>query len=205
MNSARITNLELNIDPETKKPPIAHSSRPDSRALSAKSTNRSNSARARPVIHEPCSSTLGKFHDSVNYSLVGETTSRRGSNTPRSNHPILEAKQKYKYMAKQKSFVDESLFGGNSTSRGFYPSSDNTPDIYQYSKTHVTHDIMSNVAPLQIRVGLHSSRSGAGSARVDSARSNKPDDSSKLTKENNTPNDVPTATYQINKPKPWRP
>ncbi|RMZ93101.1 hypothetical protein BpHYR1_021257 [Brachionus plicatilis] len=136
--------------------------------------NRSQSACNRPVVHEPCSSTLGKFHDGVNYSLVNENTSRRGSNTPRSNHPVLEAKQKYKYMVTKKSFIDESLFG-NTTPRYSYQNYGDMfqkePDIFQFSKNHLTHDLMSNLTPLQIHAPMPSSRRNLDSARTISARS----------------------------------
>jgi hypothetical protein len=208
MSTARVANIELNIEPppdKVKAGQINVSRPPSGRVPSANSTKlRSNSARgARPVLHEPCSSTLGKFHDGVNYSMLNDSSAvyRRGSNTPRSNHPILEAKQKFKYMTKQKSFVDESLFGGNTTSRMHMPTNGDT-DFYQSSGNHVSHDIMSNMAPLQIRAGLQSNRSNLNSARADSARSIKQDELSKRTKENSTPYEL---KYQSDKPKPWRP
>lgn len=149
-------------------------SRPISARAMTLKTNRSQSASNRPVVHEPCSSTLGKFHDGVNYSLVNDKTSRRGANTPRSNHPILEAKQKYKYMVTKKSFIDESLFG-NSTPRFSYQNYGDVYqkdiDVFQFSKNHLTHDLMSNLAPLQIHAPLPSNRSNLDSARINSARS----------------------------------
>lgn len=148
MTTTKVSNVEFDTLGTTQKPPPLPSSSHNNttnqtRPLSSNTTNnnkkRSNSASsARPVLHQPCSSTLGKFHDAVNFSLLNETlsttsrnasaTSGRGSparqplashrsastssNTPRSDHPVLVAKQKYKYMIKQKSYVDESLFGG---------------------------------------------------------------------------------------------
>lgn len=188
--TSKTVNNAIGLDNAIVSRPIS------ARVVSAKS-NRSQSARNRPVIHEPCSSTLGKFHDGVNYSLINET-SRRGANTPRSNHPVLEAKQKYKYMVNQKSFVDETLFGGN-TSRQGYQNFGNMfgkePDIYQRSSNHLTHELMSNLAPLQIHAPLRTDRSNLNSARIDSARS-RPDLD---LKEN--------ISYIRNKPeiKPWRP
>ena len=171
-------------------------SRPISaRVLSAKS--RSQSARNRPVIHEPCSSTLGKFHDGVNYSLISDT-SKRGSNTPRSNHPVLEAKQKFKYMVNQKSYVDESLFGGNTSRQGYHNFGNmfgKEPDIYQRSNNHLTHELMSNLAPLQIHAPLRTDRSNLNSARIDSARY-KPD--TDLKENINNARQKPDT-------KPWRP
>lgn len=172
-------------------------SRPiSSRAMTIKP--RSQSARNKPVVHEPCSSTLGKFHDGVNYSLVNGNSSRRGSNTPRSNHPIIEAKQKFRYMVTKKSFIDESLFG-NSTPRYAYQSYGDIfqkePDIFQFSRNHLTHDLMSNLTPLQIHAPLSSNRNNLDSSRVNSAR---PRTDSEL-KEN--------VEYLKSKPpkKPWKP
>lgn len=137
----RTVTLATGQNTNSSKPPTARAlsnSRPNSSTTSVKQrSNSASSASARPVLHQPCSSTLGKFHDAVNFSLLNESSSSASSplstramppqithrsNTPRSNHPVLEAKQKYKYMAKQKSYVDESLFGGNTTSRSGYIS-----------------------------------------------------------------------------------
>lgn len=159
---------------------------------------RSQSARNKSVVHEPCSSTLGKFHDAVNYTLVNGSSSRRRSNTPRSNHPIIEAKQKFRYMVTKKSFIDESLFG-NTTPRYSYQNYGDVfqkePDIFQFSRNHLTHDLMSNLAPLQIHAPLSSYRNNLDSSRINSAR---PRTDSQL-KEN--------VDYLKSKPpiKPWRP
>lgn len=97
MSRNQFPNLDVLTSRITARPPSA----------------RIASARARSaqqaIKHEPCSSTLAKFHDSVNYSVVADTHSTRQS--PR--HPILEAKEKYKYMSRQKSYCDESLFASN--------------------------------------------------------------------------------------------
>ena len=116
-------------------------SRITDRPLSA-SSRRLDSAK--PVKHEPCSSTLGKFHDSVNYSLnsSGLASSRRNQSAKlNEHHPIVEARQKYKYMENQKSYVDESLFG-SATHR-----SNTNNDSYNI-RNHLSHNLMSNMAPL---------------------------------------------------------
>ncbi|CAF0755319.1 unnamed protein product [Brachionus calyciflorus] len=193
MTSKTVSNNLSNLGDGIISRPIS------ARPISAKS-NRSQSAQSRPVIHEPCSSTLGKFHDGVNYSLINDPITKRGSNTPRSNHPVLEAKRKYKYMTNQKSYVDESLFGSSTSRNGYYEQNygnifEKQPDIYQYSRNHLTHDLMSNLAPLQIHAPLRTNRSNLNSARPDSARS-RPDLD---LKEN--------LSFTKNKPelKPWRP
>lgn len=196
MSSKAATNVNINLNNIEN----ALTSRPlSARIASAKSSQRSQSAKHRPVIHEPCSSTLGKFHDGVNYSLINEPSVKRGSNTPRSNHPILEAKQKYKYMTNQKSYVDESLFGSCTPRHGYEANGNMTnreTDIYQYTNNHLTHDLMSNLAPLQIHAPLRSNRSNINTSRLDSARS-RPD--LENLKEN--------SMYLKTKPeiKPWKP
>lgn len=165
---------------------------------SARSLNRSHSAKSRPVIHEPCSSTLAKFHDGVNYSLINDPTTKRGSNTPRSNHPVLEAKQKFKYMTKTKSYVDETLFGGSSSrpGSGYYGQmTSRETDIYQHTRNHLTHDLMSNLAPLQIRPPLKTNRNDLNSARPESALANKEKENSSIS------NQVKAKP----EPKPWKP
>ncbi len=91
------------------RPISARAARPSS--AGANSLNRKNTTT--PIKHEPCSSTLSKFHEGVNYSLLLD--SHQKPPTPR--HPILDAKEKYKYMSRQKSYVDESLFGPPSSAR----------------------------------------------------------------------------------------
>ena len=104
MSRSRIPDVDVSTSPIKARPPAV---RPPSARI--------NSARARsaqqqqPIKHEPCSSTLAKFHDSVNFSVLGDAHATRQS--PR--HPILEAKEKYKYMPRQKSYCDESLFASN--------------------------------------------------------------------------------------------
>jgi len=100
---------KFNVRPISSRPVSALAARPHS--AGSKNQNRNNAIT--PIKHEPCSSTLAKFHEGVNYSLLLE--SHHKPPTPR--HPILDAKEKYKYMSRQKSFVDESLFGPPTSAR----------------------------------------------------------------------------------------
>ena len=152
--------------------------------------------KLRPVLHEPCSSTLAKYHDSINQSLTHEPitpsnvrpdsakyrsssthnlSAATASNQTLSQHRILEAKQKYRYMVKTKTFVDESLFGPT-TSRPSSANQWNAADLSSRNNygaasnsNHLTHQLMSNMAPL-----IHTPpvRSGQNTERTDSARSN---------------------------------
>lgn len=99
-----IDSVHYSARPPSNRPVSARRGRPASTGV-----NRNSNRGPAPIKHEPCSSTLAKFHDGVNFSLYLEPHSK--PQTPR--HPILEAKEKYKYMTKQKSFVDESLFASN--------------------------------------------------------------------------------------------
>jgi hypothetical protein len=100
-----------------------------------------------------------------------------------SNHPILEAKNNYKYMLRQKSFVDESLFG--STSRP--QTATNT------SNHHLSHNLMSNLAPLIVTSPFRSEHNP--DSHPNSSRSQVENNS---IKEN-------TQNKQIKTSKPWRP
>lgn len=111
--------------------------RPPSGRISSASSRGRNEKTPRPAQHEPCSSTLGKFHDSVNYSLQGESVATKKQSLQPINHPIMEAKQKYKYMTNQKSYVDESLFGDSSHRQNVL-----------VTNNHLTHNLMSNMTPL---------------------------------------------------------
>ena len=113
--------------------------RPPSGRISSASLKRRDEKTPRPAQHEPCSSTLGKFHDSVNYSLQGESIATKKHSNQHINHPIIEAKQKFKYMTHQKSFVDESLFGDSNHRQNIFSSNSNH---------HLTHNLMSNMTPL---------------------------------------------------------
>lgn len=113
--------------------------RPPSGRISSASSRRRDEKTPRPAQHEPCSSTLGKFHDSVNYSLQGESVATKKQSNHHINHPIIEAKQKFKYMTQTKSYVDESLFGDSTHRQNILSSNSNH---------HLTHNLMSNMAPL---------------------------------------------------------
>lgn len=144
MNDQSLTRQDIN--PELKRPV---SGRPNS--------GRPSSGRpisAQPVLHKPCSATLSKFHDSVNYSfIVGGTklnTSSKNTSFVDSEYEMRkQIRDKYKYMTRTKTYVDESLFGTpnaqliRETPREFY-----TPP----TSKHLSHSQMSNIAPL-----IHSS------------------------------------------------
>ena len=121
----------------TTKVELNNSVRPPSGRISSASRRRDSPKTSQAVNHEPCSSTLGKFHDSVNYSLIGESVSAKKQSHYPKTHPIIEAKNKFKYMTQQKSYVDESLFGDSTHRRN---SMSNT--------NHLTHNLMSNMTPL---------------------------------------------------------
>ena len=158
--------------------------RPSSRQqlYSARNKRPQSAGRPMPVKHEPCSSTLGKFHDSVNHSLMLDSSFVKKSPRPNVNHPVLDAKEKYKYMTRTKSYVDESLFGS------FTPRQ-NRQDINQYLGNHLTHDLMSNMAPLIHTPGL---------SRPSSARS-------VIDSQNTESNKVVTQKPPTPAPKPWKP
>lgn len=189
----------------------------------ASSANGSRPSSARPYIHEPCSSTLGKFHNGVNHSLMNysnngvvTTPGRYSSNTPRSNHPVLEAKQKYKYMTKQKSYVDETLFGNTNANNEqtayadlYYSLHGQTPrntsrDYYQQTKNHLSHNLMSNAAPLIVHPPPPGSARPLSSARVDSARKENSDPIDNATGRPGSASQRSTNSRSL-PPKPWRP
>jgi hypothetical protein len=150
-----------------------------------------NSLAAGPYNHEPCSKTLNKFHDSVNHSLVNVTYR---SNAHKLNHPVIVAKQKFKYMYNQKSFIDETLFGFEKliTSSKSERTAETSPlDIYQNTRYHVSHNLMSNVIPL-----MHAPRPASSchvsTVRPDSAR-----------KEN--VHKINRNMHAIVPPRPWKP
>jgi hypothetical protein len=200
-NSKTIT---LTGDPShLPKAPTVNSNRPKS----ARQSTRPNSGRSdnqdqsiKPVKHEPCSSTLAKFHDSVNNSLMYDNIASSRKNIPHPPiHPIQDAKNKYRYMLKQKSYVDESLFGGSggnlATPRSITPSFTNNYEnhnLNQNFNNHLTHNLMSNMTPLIINPRPRSaSASGPLSARPVSSREA---DCKNIIESNK-------LTYQ----KPWKP
>jgi hypothetical protein len=113
--------------------------RPPSGRITSASSRRRDEKTPRPAQHEPCSSTLGKFHDSVNYSLQGESIATKKQSHNQIHHPIIEAKQKFKYMTNKKSYVDETLFGDTTHRQNILLSNSNH---------HLSHNLMSNMTPL---------------------------------------------------------
>ena len=107
----RVPNVAIDYRPPSSNRPI--SARPNSAGINTRIK------KSTPIKHEPCSSTLAKFHEGVNASLLLDSSSHQSSSnkpaTPR--HPILDAKEKYKYMSRQKSYVDESLFASPQSAR----------------------------------------------------------------------------------------
>lgn len=100
---------QINARPPTSFGAQINARPPSSRIQSARRTRPLSANRGpTPIKHEPCSSTLAKFHDGVNFSLLEPPTNKRTI-----QHPVIEAKQKFKYMSRQKSFCDESLFASN--------------------------------------------------------------------------------------------
>ena len=155
--------------------------RPSSRQ-SARIKRPQSAGRPMPVKHEPCSSTLGKFHDGVNHSILIESSFVKKSPRPNVSHPILDAKEKFKYMTRTKSYVDETLFG-SVTPR-------NRNDMNQFLGNHLTHDLMSNMTPL-----IHTSiMSRPGSARSTI------DTDTKIVQ-----SDSKNAISQKPPPRPWKP
>lgn len=132
----------------------------------------------KPVKHEACSSSLGKFHDGVNASLMNESLGGVASaRAQRTAHPpahrIQSAKQKYRYMTNPKSYVDESLFG-NPNSNAIIASASRQRQVEDIDfsndhylqvannnsrpsssrgggrTSHLTHNLMSNKTPLYV-------------------------------------------------------
>jgi hypothetical protein len=197
----------------TNRPPV--SSRPAS-SRRPKSSKPSTDEAIKPVKHEPCSSTLAKFHDSVNNSLMYENSGGISSRSRQNNvahppiHPIIEAKQKYKYMLNQKSYVDESLFGGSGgnlmvTPRSTTPNNffNNYNNGYEYVNqnlnNHLTHNLMSNMTPLIINARPRSA-SASGSARA-SARPV----SARQQEQSRALDDANVSTSKLIYQRPWRP
>ena len=71
--------------------------------------------------------------------------------------------------------------------------------MYEFSRTHVTHQLMSNLAPLQIHAG-------GPPQPQNSARNTQRDESQAIQQNENRPL---SSTYKISSkpptPKPWRP
>ncbi len=130
--------------------------RPPSGRISSATRRRVELKSAQAVNHEPCSSTLGKFHDSVNYTLNGESLATKKQSHYPKNHPIIEAKQKFKYMTNPKSYVDESLFGDSTHRRNSLTT----------NNTHLTHNFMSNMTPLIHNTSMRGESASARTPRI---------------------------------------
>ena len=171
MSAKGIPNVDIEL-------PEQYTARPVIRPSSGRQRPSSN---VKPIKPEPCSQTLGKFHDAVNFSLLIEPHGDK----KHVRHPIIDAKEKYKYMSRQKSYVDESLFGScTPRSRNEMPTQLNN---------HLTHDYMSNNAPLMFNV--RSARSDLGSARSHTSQTNMPQNDL-----NNRPGSSGQKIFR-----PWRP
>lgn len=153
MNQGNLLNVECQRSQLSSRPPS--SSRPGSARLKTRPASAGRARGAAPIQHEPCSSTLAKFHDGVNFSLMEP---RGGRQSPR--HPILEAKEKYKYMSRQKSFCDESLFASNT------PRQSNRHDN-RYIGNHITHEYMSNQGPMTFNAPIRTNRPDSARSAVD--------------------------------------
>jgi hypothetical protein len=150
-----------------------------------------DSNRAKPVLHEPCSSTLAKYHDSINQSIIISTSPKKTLERTKSstsfkptqpfgssnntNRRVLEAKEKYKYMTNPRTFIDESLFGSpqlqsSRSHSNIYMNNDNYYLNHQ-AKDHLSHLLMSNYSPLIHNPPPQSSSTKSTTERSDSARS----------------------------------
>ena len=118
-----------------------------------------NNNMMQPVVHRPCSATLGKFHDSVNYSFVVEGGSNKLNSSKTQQQLNLDAKanarEKYKYMTRTKTYVDESLFGGAT-------SNQHLKHEYSNSSHHLSHSQMSHISPLIHNAPIQSARPQTG-------------------------------------------
>ena len=101
---------------------------------------------AQPVIHKPCSLTLGKFHDSVNHSLtIHKDFNDNQQSSNQRNYQIFKAKDKYKYMLRLKTYVDETLFEtGSKKYKHDFPNDFNVAP----SANHLSHALMSNITSI---------------------------------------------------------
>lgn len=180
--------------------------------LGTNMSSKSTALSAQPVIHRPCSATMGKFHDSVNYSLCvgGSNANKTNLNTSKSSSKHLEAqeqmdskakaREKYKYMIRTKTYVDESLFA---SSNPVQQKRGETPIEFYSSPSshHLSHSQMSQITPLIHNAPVVSAR--IGSARgVDMAQVNE------LINNNNNPNSQDNrnlASASKTRSKPWKP
>ncbi len=101
---------------------------------------------AQPVIHKPCSLTLGKFHDSVNHSLtIHKDFNDNHKRSNQRNYQMFNAKDKYKYMLRLKTYVDETLFEtGSKKYKHDFPNDFNIAP----SANQLSHALMANITSI---------------------------------------------------------
>lgn len=150
------------------------------------------SIAAQPVLHRPCSATLSKFHDSVNFSLQGyNPLCTHPKSYQNENDVRTRARNDYKYMLKKKTFVDETLFTSHN------------PKVVKQTKfelqdpKHLTHLQMSNMTPLIYN---------PPPPRPISSSSSRPP-SARPTQDMNQTTDLrrSSANSTQMRPKPWKP
>jgi hypothetical protein len=150
------------------------------------------SIAAQPVLHRPCSATLSKFHDSVNFSLQGNNPLYMHSKNHQNENDIrTRARNEYKYMLKKKTYVDETLFASHN------PKVIKQIQFDQQDPKHLTHLQMSNMTPL-IHNPPPARPIGSYSSRPSSARA-KQDINKTVDIENSSANLTQMRT------KPWKP
>lgn len=160
------------------------SARPSSRT--SRRAGSMTPTRVEPVLHKPCSATLGKFHDSVNYSLAGVNLSALTKPQVDENDQMAKARNKYKYMLQKKTYVDESLFGSSRETERRQQLNTTTDPL-----RHLTHYQMSNVTPLMVNPPIFSRpMSGRCQQEAPETMQNRQDTQQQI---------------HINRPKPWKP
>ena len=164
-------------------------------------TNKAASSSTRPVKHEPCSTSMAKFHESLNNSLLAGEQGHHAAAAHPPPHPIIEAKRKFRYMTNPKSFVDESLFGNVGTvaqQQHMGESGQSRPMSRSSSGAHLTHNFMSNKAPLLVSAAPASSRpdSARSTAQRSESATPRPQSARQQQQQQQT-----LAKYQ----QPWRP
>jgi hypothetical protein len=145
---------------------------------------------------------MGKFHDSVNYSLcVGGSnlnTSKQSSTKHHDEEQMdarAKAKEKFKYMTRTKTYVDESLFGSSNpiqqkrgdTPKEFFSSSDNH---------HLSHSQMSQITPLIHNIPIVTARQNSARGVADMAQVNDLINNSQ---------DTRNLSSSKTRSKPWKP
>ena len=174
------------------------------RVLSSNKTVKQTTPSAQPVIHRPCSATMSKFHDSVNYSLCVGGGNNANSNTSKlsSKHQDEEqmdakakAREKFKYMTRTKTYVDESLFGSSNPTQ---QKRGETPKEFFHSSNnhHLSHLEMSQITPLIHNVPIVTARPNSAKG-VDMAQVNELINNSQDTRN--------LGSAKAARSKPWKP